>query len=90
MVKEGSLLKVEKVEGEVGSKLNFGEVLAIGDENNLKVGTPLIKGAKVSAEIMEQGKGKKVVIIKHKAKKRYKKKQGHRQLFTKVKITKIA
>lgn len=89
-VAEGDKIKVEKLEGEAGAKLTFEEVLFIGDEKDAKIGTPFIKGAKVEGTIVSQGRHKKVWGIKHKPKKRYKVKFGHKQLFTEVEITKIA
>jgi large subunit ribosomal protein L21 len=89
-VQEGDKIKIEKLEGEAGAKITFSEVLFVGDENDAKVGTPLVSGAKVEATIVEQGRHKKVWGIKHKAKKRYKVKFGHRQTYTEVEITKIA
>lgn len=88
-VKAGDRIKIEKLEGKEGDKISFGDVLLLGDEKGLKVGTPTIKGAKVEAKILKQGKGKKVWGIKHKAKKRYKVKFGHRQMFTEVEIVKV-
>lgn len=91
-IKEGSELKVEKIEKEIGKKINFEEVLLISDEEgkDVQIGDPIVSGGKVEAEILEQGKAKKVEVRKYKAKTRYKRNVGHRQLFTKVKITKIA
>lgn len=89
-VQEGDKIKVEKLEGEAGAKITFSEVLFVGDEKDVKVGTPLVSGAKVEATIVQQGRHKKVWGIKHKPKKRYKVKFGHRQTFTEVEITKIA
>ena len=89
-VAQGDKIKVEKLEGEAGAKITFDEVLFIGDEKDVKIGEPFIKGAKVEATIVRQGRYKKVWGIKHKAKKRYKVKFGHKQLFTEVEITKIA
>jgi large subunit ribosomal protein L21 len=86
----GDKIKIEKLEGEAGAVIIFDEVLFIGDETAVKVGTPFIEGAKVEATLVEQGRHKKVWGIKHKAKKRYKVKFGHKQLFTEVEITKIA
>lgn len=86
----GDKIKIEKLEGEAGAVIIFDEVLLIGDETAVKVGTPFIEGAKVEATLVEQGRHKKVWGIKHKAKKRYKVKFGHKQLFTEVEITKIA
>ncbi|EKD58910.1 MAG: 50S ribosomal protein L21 [uncultured bacterium] len=86
----GDKIKIEKLEGEDGAKLTFEEVLFIGDETDVKIGTPFIEGAVVEAAIVQQGRNKKVWGIKHKPKKRYKVKFGHKQLFTEVEITKIA
>lgn len=85
----GKKLRVEKLEGEVDSPVYFEEVLLVGDEKDVKVGEPFVKGAKVEAKIVKQGKADKVVGVKHKAKKRYKMKFGHRQPFTEVEIVKI-
>jgi large subunit ribosomal protein L21 len=89
LVKKGDKIKIEKLEGEVGDKLIFSEVLFLGSDKEVKIGTPLVSGAKVEAKILKQGKGKKVTGVKHKSKKRYKVKFGHRQLFTEVEIVKI-
>ena len=86
----GDKIKIEKLEGETGTIIKFEEVLFIGDETDAKIGTPFIKGAIVEGTLVEQGRHKKVWGIKHKAKKRYKVKFGHKQLFTEVEITKIA
>lgn len=88
-VKAGDKIKVEKLEGKEGAKITFDEVLFLGDEKSVKVGNPTIKGAKVEGKILKTAKGKKVVGIKFKAKKRYKVKFGHRQTRTEVEITKI-
>lgn len=89
-VKEKSILKIEKLEGEAGKAIEFGEVLAIFDDKGEKVelGAPMLK-TEIPGKILKQGRGKKVTIIKYKPKVRYKKKQGHRQLFTEVEIGKI-
>jgi large subunit ribosomal protein L21 len=89
LVKKGDKIKIEKLEGNVGEKIAFGEVLFLGDEKNVKVGTPFVDGAKVEGNILKQGKDKKVTGVKHKAKKRYKVKFGHRQMVTEVEIVKI-
>jgi large subunit ribosomal protein L21 len=89
-VKAGDKIKVEKLEGKVGEKIFFSEVLFLGDEKNIKVGNPLIKDTKVEGKILKTAKEKKVVGIKFKAKKRYKVKFGHRQTMTEVEITKIS
>lgn len=90
LVKKGDKIKIEKLLGEEGKAITFSEVLFLGDEGKINVGNPLVKGAKVEGKILAQGKGKKVTGIKHKAKKRYKVKFGHRQTFTEVEIMKIA
>lgn len=81
----GDTVYVEKLEGEEGTEVVFDQVLMV--EN--KVGTPLVDGAKVTGTIEKQGRGKKVIVFKMKAKKNYRKKQGHRQAYTKVIITNI-
>ena len=88
-VKEGDKIKVEKLEGKVGDKIEFSEVLLLGDDDKIKIGAPVLSGAKVEGKILRTEKGDKVVGIKFKAKKRYKKKFGHRQIFTEVEIVKI-
>ena len=86
----GDKIKIEKLEGEAGAVISFDEVLFIGDETDAKIGTPFIEGAVVEGTLVEQGRHKKVWGIKHKAKKRYKVKFGHKQMYTEVEITKIA
>ncbi len=88
-VSEGDKIKVEKLEAEVGDKITFSDVLFIGDEKEVKIGEPTLKGVKVESKVLEQGRHKKVWGIKHKAKKRYKMKFGHKQSYTEVEITKI-
>jgi large subunit ribosomal protein L21 len=88
IVKEGQVLTVEKLVHE-GDKVTFDEVLLVADEKKAAIGQPLVKGAKVTATVLEEGKGEKKIVFRYKAKTRYHKKKGHRQLFTKVKITKI-
>jgi large subunit ribosomal protein L21 len=91
LVKEGDVLSIEKLDGKKeGSKISFDEVLLVDDGKTTKVGEPTVKGAKVSAEVLSQGRAKKVTVIRYKAKSRYFKKRGHRQPFTKVKIISIA
>jgi len=89
-VAAGEKLRIEKIEGESGTEVTFDDVLLVGDETSVKVGQPQVAGAKVMATIFRQGKAKKVTGIKHHAKKRYKVKFGHRQLFTEVEIVKIS
>lgn len=88
VVREGSKIKVEKLEGNPGDAVVFGEVLATGDEKGMKVGAPFVEGVQVEAKIVAHGRHKKVMGIKHKAKKRYKVKFGHRQTYTEVEIVK--
>jgi large subunit ribosomal protein L21 len=90
LVKEGDILSIEKLAGQVGEKIIFDQILLIGNNQKIKIGQPLVKDAKVEAEILEQGKGPKVKVIKFKRKVRYHRKKGHRQPFTKVKIVKIS
>ena len=89
LVKKGDKIKVETLEGEIGDKIEFSEVLFLGSDKEVKVGTPFLKDVKIEGKILKQGKAKKVTGVKHKAKKRYKVKFGHRQNFTEVEITKI-
>lgn len=89
-VSEGDFLRVEKLDVEPGQTVTFEEVLLVNDGNgNLKVGSPVVQNAKVEAQVIEQGKAKKIVVFKYKKRKNYRKKQGHRQPFTQIKITKI-
>lgn len=88
-VQEGDIIRVEKLDAEEGSTVQFNEVLALSNDNGLKVGTPLVEGAAVEASVMGHGKGKKIIVFKYKPKKNYRKKQGHRQPYTQVQITKI-
>jgi large subunit ribosomal protein L21 len=87
LVTEGAVLNVEKLEGEVGGKVTFDQVLLVDDGSKTQVGNPTVKGAKVSAEVVADGRDQKVTVIHYRAKSRYFKKAGHRQPFTKVKIT---
>lgn len=88
-VSEGDTLRIEKLPGEVGGSITFGEVLMLGGEK-LSVGKPLIKGAKVSAQIVAQDRAKKIIVFKMRRRKNYRRKNGHRQWFTEVKITGIS
>ena len=89
-VAEGDVVYVEKLEAEVDSVVKFDQVLAVLDGENTKLGTPVVEGAAVEAKVVKNGKGKKIVVFKYKAKKNEKSKNGHRQPYTKVEITKIA
>ena len=88
-VAEGEELEVDKIEGKKGKKLTFDKVLLVVDEKKRKIGNPLVKEAKVTAEILEQFKGKKIRVATFKAKSRYRRVIGHRSLLTKIKIGKI-
>ena len=88
-VKEGDVLFIEKIEGENGAEIKFDEVLAIGDDGKFTAGTPFVEGASVNAKILSQTKGKKIIVFKMKPKKGYRNKNGHRQPYTKVEVTKI-
>lgn len=88
-VREGAWLQVEKLEGEPGASLDLDQVLMVADGDRVSVGTPTVPGARVVAEIVEHGRGKKIQVFKYKAKVRYKKRNGHRQAYTKLAIREI-
>jgi large subunit ribosomal protein L21 len=88
-VAEGQTVRVEKVPGDVGTSVSFDRVLMLSDGQVVKVGQPIVQGASVSGRIVEQGKAKKIIVFKFKRRKRYRKKRGHRQHFTALKIDKI-
>lgn len=88
-VQEGDTLFVEKLEANQGEAVEFDKVLVLSNEGQLTVGAPVVSGAKVSATVVENGKGPKVIVFKYKAKKDFRNKRGHRQPYTKVKIEKI-
>ncbi len=85
----GDEVFVEKLEGEPGDKISFGEILTVAGDDGVKFGEDL-KDAKVEGEIVKQGKGKKIIVFKFKAKKGYRRKKGHRQPYTKIRINDIA
>ena len=89
-VAEGDVLFIEKLGVEAEETVKFEQVLAILDGENTKIGAPVVEGAAVEAKVVKNGKGKKITVFKYKPKKNEKKKQGHRQPYTKVEITKIA
>lgn len=89
-VAEGDKIKIDKVEGEEKEKITFSDVLMLEKGNKLEIGAPKVKGAKVEAEIIRQGRYKKVITVKFKAKKRERKVKGHRQHFTEILIKKIS
>lgn len=85
-VQEGDVIFVEKMDVAEGTNVNFDSVLAVGNEGSVKVGTPVVEGASVEAKVVKNGKGKKIRIFKYNPKKGYRKRQGHRQPYTKVEI----
>ncbi|MBU5677713.1 50S ribosomal protein L21 [Alkaliphilus sp. MSJ-5] len=88
-VQEGDTLFVEKLEANQGDVVTIDSVLAVSKDGKLTVGSPVVNGAKVEAKVVEQGKGKKIIVFKYKPKKDYRRKQGHRQPYTKLVIEKI-
>ena len=85
-VKEGDIVFIEKLPGQADEKVTFDKILAILDETESKIGTPYVAGASVEATILKNGKSKKIIVYKMHAKKGYRRKQGHRQPYTKVQI----
>lgn len=88
-VQEGDVIYVEKLNAEVDSTVELDNVLVVSKEGQLTVGKPVVEGAKVVAKVLAQGKAKKVIVLKYKPKKDYRKKQGHRQPYTKLQIEAI-
>jgi len=88
-VSEGDRLRVEKIEGEKGDTVELAEVLMLGGER-VAIGSPVVAGAKVNAQIIAQGLGKKVIVFKMRRRKRYRRKNGHRQPFTELRVTSIS
>ena len=86
---KGDTVKIEKLNAAEGDSVEFGEVLLVGEGDNIKVGTPFVSGSKVKAKVLTQAKDKKVDVIKFKRRKNYRRTLGHRQLFTLVEITGI-
>ncbi len=86
-VKSGDVIEVERLDGEVGSQIELGQVLMLaGDDGAPTFGTPMVAGAKVFGEVVEQGRGEKLIIFKYKPKVRYRRKTGHRQSITRVRV----
>jgi large subunit ribosomal protein L21 len=88
-VAQGDILRVEKVPGEVGAPVSLDQVLLYADGENLRIGTPLLDDVAVNGRIVAQGKSKKIVVFKYKRRKRYRRKQGHRQPYTAIQIESI-
>lgn len=88
-VQVGDVVYVEKLPLEEGATVEFGEVLLVGKEDGVVVGRPLVEGAKVKGTVLKQGKAKKIIVFKYKPKKNYRRKRGHRQPWTKVRIEEI-
>jgi large subunit ribosomal protein L21 len=88
-VQEGDVLVIEKLAAEEGASVNFDKVLLVAKEDGVVVGSPTVAGASVTAKVVAHGKAKKIIVFKYKAKKNYRRKQGHRQPYTKVQIEKI-
>ena len=89
-VSEGDVISVEKLNVASGEKIVFDEILIVENDGELQIGAPVVSGATVEGTVVQQGKEKKIVVFKYKPKKDYRKKQGHRQPFTRVKIEKIS
>ena len=88
-VTKGDVVFFEKLDVEEGKKVTFDKVVLLSDDGKVEVGAPYVKGIKVEGKVVAHGKGKKIIDFKYKAKKNYKRKQGHRQPYTKVEITAI-
>lgn len=89
-VEKGDKLKVEKIDAEAGKDIKIDDVLMVVDGENVTVGTPLVKGAKVSATVESHGRGPKIKIVKFRRRKHHRKQMGHRQAYTEISITEIA
>ena len=88
-VEQGQIINVEKLDVQQGEEINFDKVLLIKDGENIITGSPVIEKAKVIGEVIETGKGKKIIVFKYKRRKNYRRKKGHRQWYSKVKIKEI-
>ncbi len=89
-VSEGDVIQIEKLEAQVGDSVTLDQVLMIGDEDNVDLGSPFLSGIAVTGEVLDQTKGKKLIVFKKRRRKNYRRKNGHRQLLTRVKITGIS
>ena len=88
-VREGQILRVEKIPGDIGAPVTFDKVLMYSDGEAVDIGQPVLENVAVNGHIIEQGKAKKVIVFKYKRRKRYRRKQGHRQQYTAIKIDNI-
>jgi len=88
-IHQGDVLRVEKIPGEIGNSISFAKVLMFADGKDVSIGRPLLDNVTVKGHIVEQGKAKKIIVFKYKRRKRYRRKQGHRQQYTAVKIDSI-
>ncbi len=88
-IQQGDVLRVEKIPGEVGSPVSFDKVLMFSDGENVNIGRPVIDNVAVRGHIVDQGKNKKIIVFKYKRRKRYRRKLGHRQQYTAIKIDSI-
>jgi large subunit ribosomal protein L21 len=88
-VEQDEILRIEKIPGKVGDPVSFDRVLMVSDGENIRVGTPALDEVSVHGHILEQGKAKKIIVFKYKRRKRYRRKHGHRQQFTAIKIDAI-
>jgi len=89
-VSEGQVVRLEKIDAEKGASIDFDKILLVGEGADLALGAPYLEGAKVSGEVVDHGRGKKVKIVKFKRRKHHMKRMGHRQWYTEVKITGIS
>jgi large subunit ribosomal protein L21 len=89
-VAPGDVIRVEKLPGDVGGQVDLDQVLLLADGDKLEIGRPVVAGARVRGEIVEQGRAPKILIFKYKRRKRYRRKAGHRQPYTAIKVTEIA
>jgi large subunit ribosomal protein L21 len=88
-VKEGSVLRVEKLDADAGDKIEFDQVLLVGEGSDVKVGAPLVAGSKVEATVQSQGRTRKIDVVKFKRRQNYQRLRGHRQAFTEIRVTGI-
>ncbi|MBW2167359.1 MAG: 50S ribosomal protein L21 [Deltaproteobacteria bacterium] len=89
-VQKGEILRVEKISGDIGAPVSFDKVFMFSDGENVNIGQPVLENISVNGHIVEQDKSKKIIVFKYKRRKRYRRKQGHRQQYTAVKIDNIA